>query len=54
MNSFLSDDKNLVILSVLTLGLAVIFSETLSQDEVTIISSIISGLFGIAVGRAIS
>jgi len=50
--SFLNDDKNLVILSVLALGLAVIFSEPLSQPELAIINSAISGLLGVAVGRA--
>jgi len=52
MNSFLNDDKNLVIIAVLTISLALIYSRPLSQAELTIISSSISGLLGIAVGRA--
>jgi hypothetical protein len=50
--SFFNDDKNLVIVSVLILGLAVIWSKPLGQNEITIISSLLSGLFGIAVGKA--
>jgi len=52
MSSFLNNDKNLVILSIFFMSLAVIYSEPLSPAEVTIISSAMSGLFGIAVGRA--
>jgi len=51
MSNFLNNDKNLVIISVLTLCLALIYSRPLSQAELTIISSAMSGLFGLAVGR---
>jgi len=54
MGSFFNDDKNLVIIAVLTISLALINSRPLSQAELTIISSAMSGLFGIAVGRATS
>lgn len=52
MKNLLSDDKALVILAVLTIGLAVIFSGPLGASETTIISSVLSGLFGVAVGRS--
>jgi hypothetical protein len=52
MINFFNDDKNLVIMAVLILGLAVIWSKPLGQNEITIISSLLSGLFGIAVGRS--
>jgi hypothetical protein len=50
MNWF-DDDKNLVIIAVLILGLALIFVDTLGAEQSSIINSIVSGLFGIAVGR---
>jgi len=50
--NWLSDDKALVILAALTLGLAVIYSGPLDQAKASIINSIYTGLFGIAVGRA--
>jgi len=42
------DDKDLVILSVTIIGIISLF---VLADPTTIVSSIISGLFGIAVGR---
>jgi len=53
MNSFLNDDKNLVILSVLILGLAVVFAGALDQQQMTLINSLFSGLFGVAVGKGV-
>lgn len=50
--NFLNDDKNLVVVAVLTLGLAVIFSNNLDQQQMTVISSVFAGLFGVAVGKA--
>jgi len=52
MLNWLSDDKNLVVISALLLGFAVIYSGPLDQSKAAIISSIFTGLFGIAVGRA--
>lgn len=49
--NFFENDKTLVIFTVLVLGLAVIYSGPLGQDKTTIITSLFSGLFGIAVGR---
>jgi hypothetical protein len=45
------DDKNLVILAVLILGMALIFVDSVGAEQSSIINSIVSGLFGIAVGR---
>jgi hypothetical protein len=50
MNWF-DDDKNLVIIAVLILGMALIFVDNLGAEQSSIINSIVSGLFGIAVGR---
>jgi len=50
MNNF--DDKTLVIMAALLICLAVIFAPSLSADKSTIVSSIITGLFGVAIGRA--
>jgi len=52
MKDFLMDDKNLVILAVVILGVSVIFSGVLDPDKVNLLTSAFSGLFGIAVGRA--
>jgi len=49
---FLKDDKNLVIMSVTLLGFAVVFSGPLTQEQVMLINSIFSGLFGVAIGKA--
>jgi hypothetical protein len=49
--NWLDDDKNLVIMAVLVLGLALIFVDTIGAEQSSIINSIVSGLFGIAVGR---
>jgi hypothetical protein len=52
MKEFFLDDKNMVILAVLILGLSVIFSGKLDVEAAKIINGSIVGLFGIAVGRA--
>ena len=52
MNGFLSNDKNLVVISILIISLALIYSRPLSQAELAIINSAISDMLGIAVGRA--
>lgn len=46
------DDKELVILAVLILGIIAMFALP-DADSPNIISSIVSGLFGIAVGKSI-
>ncbi len=46
----LVDDKGLVILAVLILGLASLFKP---PEDPAIIIAIISGLFGVAVGKAL-
>lgn len=45
------DDKNLVIIAVLILGLGIIFIKPLPAENASLINAIISGLFGIAVGK---
>ena len=52
MNEFFNDDKNLVILSVLILGLFVLWTPPADPDSTSLLASIFSGLFGIAVGRS--
>ena len=52
MKDFFLDDKNMVILAVLVLGLAVIFSGKLDPETAKIMNAAFTGLFGIAVGRA--
>jgi len=47
------DDKNLVIIAVTLLGLSIIFSGGLDPSKVNLLTSITSGLFGVAVGRVI-
>lgn len=49
--NWLSDDKTLVIIAVLALGMALIFVDNVGAEQSSIINSIVSGLFGIAVGR---
>jgi len=51
MNGFFSDDKNLVILAVLALGLAIISKDNINPESVNLLTGVFSGLFGIAVGR---
>ncbi len=51
MKDFFLDDKNMVIIAVVLMGAFVIFVPTLDTGKETIIASICSGLFGIAVGR---
>lgn len=53
MWDFLNNDKNLVIISVLLIGLAIIFGGPIGASETTIISSLLSGLFGVAVGNSL-
>ena len=52
MKDFFLDDKNLVIISVTLLGLAILYSGALDPDKANLLTGIFSGLFGIAVGRA--
>ena len=52
MNEFFNDDKNLVIIAVLILGLFVLWTPPVDEKSVSLLASICSGLFGIAVGRA--
>lgn len=49
--NWLDDDKNLVIIAVLVLGLSLVFVESIGAEQSGIINSIVSGLFGIAVGK---
>lgn len=48
---WLDDDKNLVIVAVLVLGLSLVFVDSIGAEQSGIINSIVSGLFGIAVGK---
>ena len=52
MKDFFLDDKNMVIIAVSLLGLAILFSGSLDTDKTTLLTGIFSGLFGIAVGKA--
>lgn len=52
MKEFFNDDKNLVIMAVLILGLFVLWTPPADKESVSLLASVISGLFGIAVGRA--
>jgi len=52
MQDHLFDDKNLVIFSILVLGICVIFAPSLTPAAAEIVQSFGTGLFGIAVGRA--
>jgi len=52
MKDFFTDDKNIVIIAVVVLGLSIIFSGKLDPETAKIMTGIFSGLFGIAVGRA--
>jgi hypothetical protein len=47
------DDKLMVIGAVLILGLSLVFVDTIGAEQSSIINSIVSGLFGIAVGRGL-
>ena len=51
MKDFIMDDKTLVIISTLALGMSVIFAPALTPDKAEIIKLIFAGLFGISVGR---
>ncbi len=52
MNDFMNDDKNVVIIAVVILGLSIIISGELDPETAKIMTGVFSGLFGIAVGRA--
>ena len=52
MEKFNYDDKDLVILAVLILGIVSMFALP-DADAPGIISSIVTGLFGVAVGKSI-
>ena len=45
------DDKLIVILAVVILGVSIIFTGDISPEKQNILTGIFSGLFGIAVGR---
>lgn len=47
------DDKTMVIIAALALGLAVLFLGDVTSEQSTIVTNIISGLFGVAVGKAV-
>ncbi len=51
MKEFFNDDKNLIILSVLILGLALIFTPKIDPGVLKALAPIFTGLFGIAIGR---
>ena len=50
---FFNDDKNLVIICATLICLCLIFVEGINTEQLSVINSIVSGLFGVAVGRAI-
>jgi len=52
MKDFFLDDKNMVILAVVILGMSIIFTPKLDPEATNLLTGIFSGLFGIAVGRA--
>ena len=52
MKEFFLDDKNMVIIAVVVLGLSVIFTGKLDPETAKIMTAVFTGLFGIAVGRA--
>lgn len=47
------DDKTLVIIAVLALGIGLLWGDALPAENASILNSIVSGLFGIAVGRGL-
>lgn len=51
--NWLDDDKNLVIMAVLLLGMGLLWTDALPAENASILNSIVSGLFGIAVGRGL-
>ena len=53
MKDFFLDDKNMVIIAVLVLGLAVLFIPEFSPEKESLMAAIISGLFGVAVGKSL-
>ncbi len=53
MKDFFTDDKNMVIVAVLVLGLAMIFKGSITPEVAKAMPMVFSGLFGIAVGKAI-
>ena len=48
---FFDDDKNLVILSILVLSIAVIFAPELSDQAAEILKMFGSGLLGMGIGK---
>lgn len=52
MKDFFLDDKNMVIMAVVVLGLAVIIAGELDPETAKIMTGVFTGLFGVAVGRA--
>ncbi len=54
MKDFLTDDKNLVILAVTVLGIGIMFIPEIKPSSESLLGNIITGLFGIAVGRGLS
>jgi len=52
MKDFFLDDKNMVIIAVIILGMTIITAGKLDAETAKIMTGVFSGLFGIAVGRA--
>ena len=53
MKAYFLDDKNIVIVGMIVISLCVIFSGELDPIKEKILTSIITGLFGVAIGRNI-
>lgn len=51
MKEFFEDDKNMVIIAVVILGMTTLLTKKLDPEAAKILTGIFSGLFGIAVGR---
>ena len=51
MKDFFNNDKNLVILTVATLGLCLMFAPDINPEVLKTITPIFTGLFGIAIGQ---
>ena len=49
---FFSDDKNLVIICATLICISLIFKGKIPGEQLSTVSSIVSGLFGVAVGRS--
>ena len=50
---FFNDDKNLVIVCATVVCLCLVFKNEVQAEQLSVISSIVSGLFGVAVGRSL-